>query len=382
MADPWDRKAIDPRQDVILERTLVSRAKGAYRARTGDEIAAMLARYFDHLDYGNPVVSDVRRMSGGASKEQFIFNLAHSGVAEPEKLILRMDPPEGIAQTCRGREAQLQNAMIGTLPVAPVRHVDMDGEIMDQPGSILEFVSGVTEPSDSDAHGVSGMGSRFDDWAPKLAPQFVDAFVKIHAFDWQSADLSLFARPQPGTNEAPLWELNNWAKLWWNALVEPVPIITLCERWLRENMPTCDKVVIVHSDLRIGNFMFEEPSGKFTAILDWELGHLGDFHEDIAWTLMRLFGNWDDDGRFLVSGLLPREEFLAQYQELSGNVVDPKLLHYYEVLNAYKCASMDMGQALRAAEEHTNHQEQVLTWLGSAGGVFLRQITMLLREEI
>ena len=147
-------------------------------------------------------------------------------------------------------------------------------------------------------------------------------------------------------------------------------------------MPVRDKVEVVQSDLRIGNFMFEEPSGKFTAILDWELGHLGDFHEDIAWTLMRLFGNWDDKGRFLVSGLLPRDEFLEQYQRLSGNTVDPRKLHYYEVLNAYKCASMDMGQAIRAAEEHTNHQEQVLTWLGSAGGVFLEQICKLIQEDI
>lgn len=382
MADPWDREAIDPRQNVILERTLVSRAKGPYRARTGQEIGAMLDRWFDKLGYGNPQVANVRRMSGGASKEQFIFDLVHDAKPEGERLILRMDPPEGIAQTCRGREAQLQNAMIGTLPVALVRHVDMDGEVLDQPGAILEFVSGVTEPSNSDAKGVSGMGTRFDDWAPKLAPQFVNAFVKVHGFDWASADLSLFARPRPGTTDAPLWELNNWTKLWWNALVEPVPVITMCERWLRENLPICEKVSIVHGDLRIGNFMFEEPSGKFTAILDWELGHLGDYHEDIAWTLMRLFGNWDDQGRFLVSGLLPREDFLEQYQRLSGNVVDPKKLRYYEVLNAYKCASMDMGQALRAAEEHTNHQEQVLTWLGSAGGVFLEQICRMIREEI
>lgn len=382
MADPWDREAIDPRQNVILERTLVYRAKGAYRPRTGDEIAAMLARWFDRLGYGDPSISGVRRMSGGASKEQFIFDIVHDAQPQGEKLVLRMDPPEAIGQTCRGREAQLQNAMIGTLPVARVRHVDMDGEVLDQPGAILEFVSGVTEPSNSGTKGVSGMGTRFDDWAPKLAPQFVDAFVKIHGFDWAKADLSLFAKPRPGTTDAPLWELNSWAKLWWNAVVEPVPVITLCERWLRENMPVCDKVSIVHSDLRIGNFMFEEPSGRFTAVLDWELGHLGDFHEDIAWTLMRLFGTWGDDGRFLVCGLLPRDEFLEQYQRLSGNVIDPVKLHYYEVLNAYKCASMDMGQAIRAAEGHTNHQEQVLTWLGSAGGVFLNQICKLLREKI
>lgn len=381
-ADPWDRDAMDPRQKWVLERTLAYRRKGPYRARTSDEIAAMLKRYFDHLGYKDATIANVRRMSGGASKEQFIFDVAHADRPGGEKLVLRMDPPEGISQSCRGREAQLQNAMIGTLPVARIRHVDVDADILDQAGSILEFVSGVTEPTSGGAKGVSGMGTRFDDIAPKLTPQFVDAFVKTHGLDWRSKDLSLFARPRAGTTDAALWELNFWSGLYWNAIVEPVPIITLCERWLRENVPVCDKVGVVHGDLRIGNFMFEEPSGQFTAVLDWELGHLGDYHEDIAWTIQRLFGYLDDNGQFLVSGFLPREEFLEKYQQLSGNVIDPVKLRWYEMLNAYKCAVMDLGQAMRVAEGHTNHQENVMTWLGSAGAVFLEQITKMLKEEI
>ncbi len=381
-SDPWDRTAVEPRLKIILDRTVEWRPRGPYRAKSDAEIAAMLTRFFSHHGHREVVVSGVRRMSGGASKEQFFFDIAHADLPEGERLILRMDPLECIAQTCRGREAQLQTAMGAVLPVAPVRLVDMDAEVMDQPGSILEFVHGVTEPSDSSAKGVSGMGSQMGDWAPKLAPQFVDAFVKTHGFDWAGADLSLFAAPRPGTTDAALWQVNYWSELWWNAVVEPIPVITLCERWLRENLPICENPVVVHGDLRIGNFMFEEPSGRFTAILDWELGHLGDYHEDIAWAIQRLFGNWDDAGNFLVSGLLPRDEFIAQYEAQSGNVVDPKTLRYYELLNAYKCASMDLGQALRAAHEHNNHQENVLTWLGAAGGVFLNQIVKMIREEI
>jgi len=381
-ADPWDRTAMDPRQQWVLDRTLEYRCKGPYRARTSAEIAAMLGRYFNHLGYRDAVISNVRRMSGGASKEQFIFNLVHADKPEGERLVLRMDPPEGISQSCRGREAQLQNAMIGTLPVAPIRHVDTDAEFLDQAGSIIEFVHGVTEPTTSGAKGVSGMGTRFGELSERLAPQFVDAFVKTHGLDWSQKDLSLFAKPRAGTTDAALWELNFWSGLYWNAIVEPLPIVTMCERWLREHVPVCDRVGIVHGDLRIGNFMFEEPSGKFTAVLDWELGHLGDYHEDIAWTIQRLFGYLDEDGRFLVSGFLTREDFLGQYQRLSGNVIDPAKLRWYEILNAYKCAVMDLGQAMRVAEGHTNHQENVMTWLGSAGAVFINQICQMIREEI
>lgn len=376
----WNRDDMEPRIRKVLDRTVEMRGTGPYLAKNAGEIATMLERLFKAHGLQDVAISDVKRMAGGASKEQFIFVLRHSQDQTGERLILRMDPLEGIAQTCRGREAQLHNAISTVLPVAPVRLVDLDGDILGQPGVILEFVKGVTEPSDSKSKGVSGMGSRFDDWAPKLGPQFVDAFVKIHGFDWSKADLSLFAVPEPNSIQAALWQINAWSRLWWNAIVEPVPVVTYAERWLRENMPVCEKPVIVHCDLRIGNFMFEEPSGKFTAVLDWELAHLGDFHEDISWAIQRLFGTWNEKGEFLVSGLLPRDEFLRQYQEKSGNIIDPAKLRYYEVLNAYKCAVMDLGQAIRAAKESNNHQDLVLTWLGSAGAVFLDQIIKLIRE--
>ena len=377
----WDRENIEPRVREILDRTVRDRATGPYRAKTAAQVVAILERYFANTEALTGIaINDVSRMAGGASKEQFAFTLRHSGDSAGTRLVLRMDPLEGITQTCRGRESQLHIAMRGVVPVAGIRSFDADGDLLGQPGMIMEFVGGVTQPSDVSSVGVTGIGSRFDDWIPKLAPQFVDAYIKVHGFDFSQADLSYFDVPRPGTTDAAIWQVNWWSRLCWNALVEPVPVMTLAERWLRENAPVCDKPVIVHGDLRMGNFMFEEPSGKFTAILDWELGHIGDFHEDIAWVIQKLFGVWRDDGVFLVCGLLPRDEFLAAYQAQSGNVIDPAKLRYYEILNAYKCAVMDLAQAIRAAKESNNHQDLVLTMLASAGAVFLDQIVRLLRE--
>ncbi|WP_327195404.1 phosphotransferase [Sphingobium sp. Ant17] len=189
-----------------------------------------------------------------------------------------------------------------------------------------------------------------------------------------------FAAPEPGTRQAAIWQVNWWSQVWWDGVVQPVAMVTYAERWLRENAPICDQPVMCHSDLRLGNFMFEEPSGKFTAVLDWELAHIGDFHEDIAWAIQRLFGTWTDDGIFLVCGLIARDEFLRAYEIASGNRIDPVKLRYYEVLNAYKCAVIDLGQAMRAATESNNHQDIILTWLGSAGAVFLEQLVTLIRE--
>ena len=378
--DIWNRADMEPRIKEILDRTVRDRPTGPYAAKTDAEIIAMLERLYTAEGLVDIEISGVQRMAGGASKEQFAFLLRHAGDAAGEHLVLRMDPLEAIAQTCRGREAQLHVALGDVLPVAPVRNVDPDGEVLGQPAIILGFVNGVTEPTDSKGHGVSGMGSRYDEWADKLSPQFIHALATVHNFDRSNADLSYFAEPAPGTRQAAIWQVNAWSKLWWDAIVQPVPIVTYAERWLRENAPVCEQPVICHCDLRIGNFMFEEPSGKFTAVLDWELAHIGDYHEDIAWACQRLFGMLDDNGEFLVCGLMLRPEFIRRYAEASGNRIDPDRLRYYEVLNAYKCAVMDLGQAIRAATESNNHQDLVLTWLASAGAVFLDQIVTLIRE--
>lgn len=380
--DIWDRDDMEPRIRIILDRTVRDRTRGPYVIKTEDEVVAMLARYFATSEGLRDVrISAVSRMAGGASKEQFAFVLRHAENESGERLVLRMDPLEAITQTCRGREAQVHRAFEGVLPIASVRSVDADGDILGQPAIILGFVNGVTEPTEGKAHGVSGIGTRYDEWAAKLAPQFIDALAQVHHFDWRAADLPDFAAPSAGTRQAAIWQVNWWSKVWWDSIVQPVPLLAYAERWLRENAPVCEMPVMCHSDLRLGNFMFEEPSGKFTAVLDWELAHVGDFHEDIAWATQRLFGTRAENGDFLVCGLIPRDDFFRAYEAASGNRIDPVKLRYYEVLNAYKCAVMDLGQALRAAIASNNHQEVVLTWLGSAGAVFLNQIVQLIRES-
>ena len=378
--DIWDRSEMEPRIRYVLERTLRLRDTGPYRPKSDTQVTDMLTRFFEAKGLEDIVISGVERMSGGASKEQFAFTLGHRANPSGERLVLRMDPLEAIAQTCRGREGEIQKIMGNHMPVAPVHWIDADGDLLGQPAVILGFVCGVTQPSDTGQQGVSGMGGQLGSLVDRLAPQYIDALAITHRFDWSRTHLEFFDAPRANSKQAAIWQVNWWSQVWWDCLVEPVPVIALAERWLRENAPVCDRPMLVHGDLRMGNFMFEEPGGQFTAVLDWELAHIGDLHEDIAWTMQKLFGAWGDDGVFLVSGLLPRDDFITQYETASGNRIDPVRLHYYEVLNAYKCAVMDLGQAMRASIASNNHQEVVLTWLGSAGAVFLSHIVQLIRK--
>ncbi|AKH68010.1 putative aminoglycoside phosphotransferase [Spongiibacter sp. IMCC21906] len=374
---------MEPRMAYILERKLKRSKLGPYQPKTAAEIEQALTRLFEAEGLSEIKISGVKRMTGGASKEQFLFQLQHSEMNPAQSFVLRMDPLEGIVETCRLREAELLQALSGHFPVPPILAIDAEGDSLGNPGLITGFVSGVTKPSSLEGQSVSGIGSSYGHYAELIAPQFLDILARLHSWNgWKSAELPNYAMPKPNSTEAALYQVNLWAETWRQDCVEPVPMITLTEQWLRENAPVCEEPCLVHCDYRVGNFMFEEPSGNITTILDWELAHFGDFHEDLAWILQKLFGSWNANGQFLVCGLMERNKFTEEYQRLSGRKINPEALRYYEVLNAWKCAIMDLSSAIIAGQRGNNHQDLLITWLGSAGAVFLEQIEKLLREEV
>jgi len=92
------------------------------------------------------------------------------------------------------------------------------------------------------------------------------------------------------------------------------------------------------------------------------------------------FGNTSEQGEFVVCGLIPQDKFIGEYERLSGRVVDPKSLKYYQVMNAWKCAVMGLGSSIMAAKHGNNHQELLITWLGSAGGVHISHMISQIKE--
>lgn len=72
----------------------------------------------------------------------------------------------------------------------------------------------------------------------------------------------------------------------------PHPAARLGVHWLRRNLPSRPAATtLVHGDLRNGNILVDR--GRLSAIIDWELGHVGDPMEDLAWLCLRTwrFGN-------------------------------------------------------------------------------------------
>ncbi|WP_390547875.1 phosphotransferase family protein [Qipengyuania sp. MTN3-11] len=103
------------------------------------------------------------------------------------------------------------------------------------------------------------------------------------------------------------------------------PMIALGLRWLADNCPEPVAPVLNHGDFRLGNLLAD--SGRLSGVLDWELAHFGDPHEDLAFGCMAVWRFSRVDRPAL--GLGSVEEYVAAYEQESGRKVDPARLRFW-----------------------------------------------------
>lgn len=127
------------------------------------------------------------------------------------------------------------------------------------------------------------------------------------------------------------------------ARAEYHPAFELAFRWLEDNCPKEAPSGLVHGDFRNGNFVVG-PEG-IRAVLDWELGHVGDGMEDLGWLCVRAwrFGKHENP----VGGFGQREDLFAGYEDAGGRKVDPGDVHFWEVLGTLKWGIICMFQAYK-----------------------------------
>jgi aminoglycoside phosphotransferase (APT) family kinase protein len=290
------------------------------------------ARFAAYLQHRWPQASSVEvtaleRVYGGASRETYrvTVHTVEAGRELEQRLILRRDPPSSLIETDRAREYRAYEAFYGTrVPVPRPLFLETDPCWLDRPFFVMEQV--VDAVSDG----------RLLAQAP-----YVDHVETIGEQKWRI--LGEIARSDPTSLatelEAPALE-NCWRREldYWEGVIDqdeltPQPIARAAIRWLRRDPPPPPRrLSVVHGDYRTGNFLFDA-QGRIRAILDWEMCHLGDALEDLAWALDPLW-SWPDRGR--PGKLIPRERALAIWQQASGIEIDPHALGWWEVFASVK----------------------------------------------
>ena len=105
------------------------------------------------------------------------------------------------------------------------------------------------------------------------------------------------------------------------------PIIALGLKWLEDNCPDPVEPVLNHGDYRMGNLLIE--GSRLTGVLDWEIAHFGDPHEDLAFGCMAVwrFARYDRPAL----GLGRVEDYLAAYQAEAGVSIDPERFRFWTI---------------------------------------------------
>lgn len=105
------------------------------------------------------------------------------------------------------------------------------------------------------------------------------------------------------------------------------PIIALGLKWLEDNCPPQVEPVLNHGDYRMGNLLVE--GSRLTGVLDWELAHFGDRHEDLAFGCMAVWRFHRYDRPAL--GLGSIEDYIAAYEAEAGVAIDPARFRFWTI---------------------------------------------------
>ena len=129
------------------------------------------------------------------------------------------------------------------------------------------------------------------------------------------------------------------------------PAIALAIRWCEDHLPEAAPPVLVHGDYRMGNVMVG--ADGLAAVLDWELAHRGDAHEDLAFGCMSVwrFGRLDRPA----FGLGSLEDYFAAYEGAGGVKVDRTRFRFWLIYRTlwWALGCLQMGQAWRSGADRT-----------------------------
>ena len=312
-----------------------------------------IAAYLEHKmpDAREIEVSQLWRIPGGASRETWSFDATwREGKARAGSgFILRRDPEASLLETERYVEFRIYQLLQDTgVPVPEVHWLETDPRWLERPFFVMARL-----PGEASAQALVAGG--FGDHAEAIAQQKVEILARIHSLDWQEMGIDFLDLPE-GPDRCGDQEIDRWETIMREQALEPQPTLELAFAWLRAHRPVAQRVTLVHADYRTGNLLVD--GDRITGVLDWEMVHLGDPLEDVAWVCLRSW-RWAGDAR--VGGLLPRQEFYHRYEAASGLKVNPESVRFWEVLGNVKLAVIFLTGARSFSERRSKDAMHAFT---------------------
>jgi aminoglycoside phosphotransferase (APT) family kinase protein len=265
------------------------------------------------------------------------------GAFEERPLVLRLDPvgedgslvPSSVVQEYRWYTAV---SRLGRVPVPAPVLMEASGDVLGVPFIVMERLGGTTEPDTIHS-------SRFAETRQQIGRQAFSVLGDLASIDLDKLDVPESERPQT-VDEAWSRQLEFWEHIHDNYCLQPLPMTRSAIRALRSNPPPpTPRITAVHGDYRYGNFLYEP--GQVLGVLDWEMAHVGDPHEDLAWAIME---NWRWHNLSLVWGFVEdRDAAFRAWEQASGLRVNHESLAWWRLFSEVKATALWVRAAHAAA---------------------------------
>ena len=317
-------------------------------------------------EWSTPVeITDVSYASAGARRRNVLFTAFRDGKKLALVATIIHDPGLQI-MAIETEAALLQLAETAGVAVAHVHAVCADAAFVGGPFFVTSQIAGETIPRQI---------LRLVDATPGLGPTIArgigESFARLHAIDPTAAPDAL-ERPEPAMTTIDAALLHVRTQL--DNLLQPSPAFELAYAWLEANRPTPGAALtIVHRDCRNGNIIVG-PDG-LRAILDWEVAHLGEPMEDLAWVSIRSWRFRND--HLEVGGFASRADLRSGY-EGAGGVWDDASFFWWKVFNTLRWGLGLAGQG--RAHLEGSFSSIVMAGSGRRVGELEYDVLMLLRS--
>jgi aminoglycoside phosphotransferase (APT) family kinase protein len=289
---------------------------------------------------GDEAPPSFRLLAGGRSNLTYRFRTRRG------EFVLRRPPASNRLLTAHdmAREYQIMSALRGSGVAVPEGIALCEEESVNDgiPFYVMSFVDGVTVDGDR----VTTETSEAD--REVLTAATIDQLARIH-------DPANLGRPGvaaldrgPGYLER---QVRRWTRQWATATTRRLPDAERAAAWLTARVPPDAATSLVHGDFRIDNCLYDASDlGRVLAVVDWELGTVGDPYTDLAMFL--LYWVRPGDPRELVemfpsanmsrhTGFPDRDWILHRYAEASGTRWRDE--RFYMALASFKLAAICEG---------------------------------------
>jgi aminoglycoside phosphotransferase (APT) family kinase protein len=256
-----------------------------------------------------------------------------------QRFVLRRPPLGPLLPSAHdmSREHRIITALANSpVPVPPVVGLCTDEAVTGAPFYVMRFVDGLILRDRPTAESVA------EPVRMAAAQSLVDVLADLHRLDPAAVGLGDLGRHDGYVERV----LRRWRGQWEKSKTRELPIVDEVADRLAAAIPAAGPARIVHGDYRLDNVIVAPADGSVQAVLDWELGTLGDPLADVG--MLLVYWTEPDDNFSALTwaptsapGFPGRKDVAARYAAASGR--DLSEIDYYVALGYWKIAVIMEG---------------------------------------